>query len=123
VIRNTVANALMKTNPFLVGFFVCLLCLNFHRRTEQDRGTRSKTAPEDVLSLSYAWSSHKRGRQNTLGVMFSNAPKGTSRNISLMLMTPPFTESKPSFVGKISALLKNSKLKAVVIYRISVDIH
>ena len=35
--------------------------------------TRSKTAPRDVLSLSYSWSSHKRERQNTLRVVFSNA--------------------------------------------------
>jgi len=34
---------------------------------------RSKTAPEDVSSLSYTWSSRKRERQNTLRVVFSNA--------------------------------------------------
>jgi len=38
-------------------------------------GTRSETATEDVLSLSYTWSSHKRERQNTLLVVFSNAPQ------------------------------------------------
>jgi len=42
--------------------------------------TRSKTAPEDVLSLSYTWSSHKRGRQNTLRVVLSNAPIRENRN-------------------------------------------
>jgi len=36
-------------------------------------GTRSKTAPEDVLSLSCTWSFHKREIQNTLRVVFSNA--------------------------------------------------
>jgi len=35
--------------------------------------TRTKTAPEDVSSLSYSWSSHERERQNTLRVVFSNA--------------------------------------------------
>jgi len=41
---------------------------------------RSKRAPEDVLSLSYAWSSHKRARQNTLRVVFSNAAMGKTRS-------------------------------------------
>jgi len=36
-------------------------------------GTRSKMAPDDVLSLSYIWSSHQREKQNTLRVVFSNA--------------------------------------------------
>jgi len=35
--------------------------------------THSKTASEDALSLSYTWNSHKRERQNTLRVVFSNA--------------------------------------------------
>ena len=34
---------------------------------------RVRMAPEDVSSLSYTWSSHKRERQNTLRVVFSNA--------------------------------------------------
>jgi len=38
--------------------------------------TRSKTPLEDVLSLSHTWISHKRERQNTLRVVFSNAPGG-----------------------------------------------
>jgi len=30
---------------------------------------------QDVLSLSYMWSFHKRGGHNTLQVVFSNAPQ------------------------------------------------
>jgi len=41
---------------------------------------RSKTARGDVLSLSYTWISHKRERQNTLRVMFSNAAGGGERS-------------------------------------------
>jgi len=41
--------------------------------------TRSKTAPEDYLSLSYTRSFHKRERQNTLRVVFSNAITQGSR--------------------------------------------
>ena len=57
-----VRNALASHNALRV-FEVKLLLL----------GTRSKTTPEDVLSLSYIWSSHKRERQNTFRVVFSNA--------------------------------------------------
>jgi len=40
---------------------------------------RSKMAPEDVLSLSFSWSPHKRESLNTLRVVFSNAAqKGRS---------------------------------------------
>jgi len=46
----------------------------FNVHNSQPYGTRSKTAPEDVLSLSYTWSSRKRERQNTLRVVYSNAP-------------------------------------------------
>jgi len=49
-------------------------------------GTRSNTAPEDVLSLSYTWSSHKRERQNTLRVVFSNAAMRRQRTYLLVSM-------------------------------------
>ena len=34
-----------------------------------------ENGPEDVLSLSYTWSSHKRQRQKTLRLVFPNAPQ------------------------------------------------
>ena len=42
-------------------------------RPATQTGTRSNTSPEDVLSLSHTWSSHKRERQSTLLDVFSNA--------------------------------------------------
>jgi len=51
----------------------CTCCVLKVRSLKILLGTRSKRAPEGVLSLSYTWSSHKRGRQNTLRVLFSNA--------------------------------------------------
>ena len=42
------------------------------RRDAFENGTKY------VLSLSYTWSSHKGERQNTLQVVFSNAPQGAS---------------------------------------------
>jgi len=57
-------------------FSVVECCYHEVERSEAE-GTwprmRSKTAPEDVLSLSYKWSFLKRERQNILRVVFSNA--------------------------------------------------
>jgi len=43
------------------------------KKKTETPGMRSKMAPGNVLSLSNTWSSHKRERQNTLRVVFSNA--------------------------------------------------
>jgi len=56
----------------------------FHEREPREtHGTRSKTAPEDVLSLSYTWSSHKKDRI-PFGWCFRTHPWGRSALLPLL---------------------------------------
>jgi len=41
-------------------------------------GTRSKTAPDDVLSLSYSWCSHKKKDRIPFRLVFTNAAQEVS---------------------------------------------
>jgi len=50
-----------------MGFSLCRVSSSYTR-------TRSKTAPEDVLSLSYTWNSHKRETEYPSGGVFERTP-------------------------------------------------
>jgi len=91
LVAPTVVCGLLKYIVAAVTRKGSFLFLMWRHRVEEERqasnvssGTRSKMAPDDVLSLSYTWSSHKRERQNTLWVVFSNAPLFVSKKCQVL---------------------------------------